>query len=72
VFANGRTDGQTEKWQTIMVLAVTNDIYLLLPQVQASLANLGVPVVPVVIQSLLVQLDQYQHVIEEQLVDREN
>jgi len=55
-----------------MVLVVTNDIYLLLPQVQASLANLGVPVVPVVIQSLLVQLDQYQHVIEEQLVDREN
>jgi len=55
-----------------MVLVVTNDIYLLLPQVQASLANLGVPVVPVLIQSLLVQLDQNQHVVQEHLMDLEN
>jgi len=55
-----------------MVLVVTNDIYLLLLQVQVSLANLGVSVVPVVIQSLLVQLDQNQHVVQEHLMDLEN
>ena len=52
-----------------MVLVVTNDIYLWLLQVQASL---GVPVVPVVIQSLLVQLDQNQHVVQEHQMDLEN
>ena len=55
-----------------MVLVVTNDIYLWLLQVQASLANLGVPVVPVVIQRLLVQLDQNQHVVQEHQMDLEN
>jgi len=52
-----------------MVLVVTNDIYLLLLQVQVSLANLGVSVVPVVIQS---QLVQNQHVVQEHLMDLEN
>ena len=69
---DGRTDKETDKRQTIMVLVVTNDIYLLLLQVQASLANLGVPVVPVVMQSLLVQLDQNQHVVQEHQMDLEN
>ena len=55
-----------------MVLVVTNDIYLLLLQVHVSLANLGVPVVPVVMQNLLVQLDQNQHVVQEHLMDLEN
>jgi len=76
VFTDGQTNRpavrETDKGQTIMVLVVTNDIYLWLLQVQASLANLGVPVVPVVIQSLLVQLDQNQHVVQEHQMDLEN
>jgi len=55
-----------------MVLVVARDIYLLLQQYQASLANLGVPVVEVLIQSLVVQLDQDQHVVQEHLVHLAN
>ena len=55
-----------------MVLVVTKDIYLLLLLVEASLAHLGVPVVPVVIQSQLVQLYQNQHVVQEHQMDLEN
>ena len=76
MFTDGQTNRpavrETDKGQTIMVLVATNDIYLWLLQVQASLANLGVPVVPVVIQSLLVQLDQNQHVVQEHQMDLEN
>ena len=72
LWTDGQTEKETDKRQTIMVLVVTNDIYLLLLQVQVSLANLGVSVVPVVIQSQLVQLDQNQHVVQEHLMDLEN
>ena len=69
LWTDRQTDKETDKRQTIMVLVVTNDIYLLLLQVQVSLANLGVSVVPVVIQS---QLVQNQHVVQEHLMDLEN
>ena len=72
LWTDRQTDKETDKRQTIMVLVVTNDIYLLLLQVHVSLANLEVPMVPVVIQSLLVQLDQNQHVVQEHLMDLEN
>ena len=55
-----------------MVLLVARDIYLLLQQDQASLANLGVLEVDVLIQSLVVQLDQDQHVVQKHLMHLAN